>query len=1269
MKVFKELAIIRLLSIFLINGVLFSPVFEILPKGQVYAAPQDQGDSNDDYDLYEVSGEEVEAALAEYSEDLKEQAERERFIHEIEEGHLDAVNAVDTDAWGLIGQTVDLVEEGLPPRRFNLAESSGSVPVPAGLHETRVRSAQQGIVIEGLINQQVVARHWVPNVGQVVAVVEDEEFIVLLDKDGYLSVLDRPMLFSHGFKGFVPVYRRLYRIDHALLESVRGQGEGLRSSAAASFAHLQMAFATRGFRPFSDSEATGEAPTDSEGNEIHAAQNLIVYSRSPSGERRRVLELPIDVIREGVIERLQKRLLRDAFVVNPTDNVQNILEVAKEIENIEHTEAPLRENDAFVQAERLALRSFGRDTTDRLLVRLKALQAHRGRQQDRYDLATWIQSFEEIQSRARARLEDPEISARERQLLARQLESDDFGVSYRELLKDAKKSQEVRKKWYEKWLTPKRLKLLGGIAVATGLHFAYTGALEGDFGDAWPLKVAQWIDLNIMPEVLRNAEYRPTLIKSTVAILSMIPVAVLTSVASAPMLRGVAKGFAWLARNPEAMTNEVYWKQPLPSRVMHLLQTRLAQWAEGLETTAGRVSEMGVWQRIVTFGNRGYSYIMNPVWNWVFPRVLRQPGFLSAVENGLNPLQRVTPDSSVGRRAGLQESIRVGVNRPYLNMGSLPRVLGVARREEERADRRFDDQMRVQRILGEQTRRVQDMAWMLASVIVSQREGIDPVSLAQVAANPESAHTLLQIEQNSEVRRERNILADEVFRALVDLGVNVNASDLETLDPNEFVRYLAMAQAAADRIQAEPRLKRALRSVRARVSPWMRSRLRSAVRYGQKEVKQLRTQTASDFVSSQVEREFVLDHIQVGTIFALYGARADLSNPEELAAQTGGILWTNPEHMFDVAYNTYVHFFAASSSMALVYDAPREPVATRYLPVERDLALVEHSEHWAGAMGRWFYNVLNLKRSDVGSIYLRRLVKSLAAIQAGIVMNTAARVMVGGQSPGVALTAFGFSYWYGIWAFGWPWTPIQQGNNIEEAEIEERQAKMREAIADLSQGLREWDQTSVSSNELSARLDSGIQKMTELMQGMHYSDRRAFRKRMQVTGDSLEREEITAPQLESIIQSYDARTLGVALEYAQALKVGDTERAQVAHDALVNTLSNTVDAELLRRLSARGLLEVVLEKVPFATKASKFPSWMMTQVAAASTTIMATYFSVATFDPANLTIPSVLKVMTLSLLGQYFFLYKGLKKDGWVVGIWDRIQRLRGKKSCEAALE
>lgn len=911
----------------------------------------------------------------------------------------------------LANQRLELYRSAGEVQKFNLSQVNSSIPV---VSVTNVRvffdSENKELIFEGIAEGRVIARHCIPDF-DIAAIAQSAEHLAIVDRQGRLHMIEMGHAMHQVFSGPIPVVENLWKAPQGAIE---GQ--------------VSAQFITRGVKPIStEEEANLEhlIPRNADGQALYSAGDLII--RTQQGDENRLVGIfSRDVTYRKIIE-TYAFLCHLILLITPNDaGSKETLLILNQIAEIENHMNLVREKSKVTEADREALLTFGQNELLAIRERIQQItgpsasevatnpyKSHpmglMNRDRDVFYLEEWKTSFLEMTDRAidlRKKLESElEAADKEKQEayenLNRAIQEGDLSLYWQDfsLRHDIKLTAQT----YQRSTFKKGLFALS--AVAAGVAGASA------FFPSEMILVANYIWTHHIPSVLKDAEYRGPLLGSMFSLSLLIPTIVLISSMTAPVLSGLTK----MAKSGSR----------LEGRLRDIYNT----WAP-----------LSVWSRIVSAGMRVYSGMVYSVVNPLFKYLFRQPHFLRAIEEGLNPFTKISPDSDIGRLAGIEKPEFVGVSPFFINKQN--KINASATKEA------------LQTGLLLQNKKTETLAWLLAALAVGHESGVDPATLLTLAGGLH-VEDLQQLLNDPKKVEEWQLVAEETKQHLQSLKAVKMSDEIAHLEKARLIEYYATARSIARKIQADGRLKRTARKLASKFRRSVRHSAKIGLSFGRKEADFLSSVFANNHVSKQVMQELVTYYGMMITIYGLHGPRADLQHPENLTATKDGFLYTSKAHWQDVSNILLGHFLVAGSNLALIFQGRAVVSDTLFSPIENfSLKSDDRVQGLLTGAFRWVKDLVDPRRSDLGGYMFERLKKRFTTLQANFWMSFCLRLAVAHQSLQHAFMAWLLAWVAGPWVFGYVRDVVQTGNYLQEEYISQMRTQMEQAKKNISQGAR-----------------------------------------------------------------------------------------------------------------------------------------------------------------------------------------------------------------------
>jgi len=1119
--------------------------------------------------------------------------------------------------------------------------------------------------IEAYQYERLIARHIIDDV-DLAAFLGDRELLMLVDQIGNLHAIDMGYLAREVFKSPIPIIGYLWEPAQKL---------------DLSHAKVSARFQTVGAKPFNETELAAlknsgaVIPTSEKGDLLFSAGDLYVTFKSDGKEiplglfARRVT---YDKIYDGMVEFLKEVYFVSPESVPPKYAVKLLASINAGEENKDASAMTPEVRNAFlaIQPEQVASalkRTLGVDKTLLEDGTKSEITGIKNRNFDTFTLDQWQAQWKTLSATAVAKRNDllSGIDASDLVNLAesldpktkesftelnRQIECGDFSASWKELVGYQKPEKlsphQQRMKALREFVSGegarqlgRTLTLVGVIAGAWGLYgFAdYAIHNSGELSAQNLVRFMNWFHDNYVPAAVKDFDYRWPLAKSITSMMGLIPAVMLSGAMVGPGLKATSVVFQKLAQALELIAQKK-GSTTLGSKAKELAE-KARYYARSFVDSAQLWNGLGIWQRVVTAGNRIWAVLMYPCFNWIVGTVLRNPTTLPALKNFVNPLKRYSPDSAVGQAAKLTAPVFAGITNPFASSSKHTETV--------------EAQKRVQNVIALQQKRAESMAWLLATLEVSGRTDIDPATLLMVGQG------LIKVEELSEIFTDpvkKNLwerTREEIYQTLLRVdNKGIFEEDLSKINPADFVDYYKTSNEAAERIRSQGTVEAALTSLRGKFARTSKKAVRSVINFGQDDFAKLNTLYANEYVSQQVRQEFIFDHFLVVLYPSLFGERADPSDLKNRVADPDASLWTAGQFKTEVIQNTQAHLTASGSEMVLVYQGHPQIKETNYEPREGLMhPFAGKAERLGEGFLNWFASVGltlnkkefidNLKKSDLGTYAVRKMLKRLVVIQAAVTMAVGFRLAFTDQGVEQALRGYWLGLSAGLWAYSWPWLVLRQGNMLEGSRIEKNKSKLDAIRKGILEGL--------DGRGSEDALNESYEELFKLY------GRRSFGKKTLAHVKEFKKALEALPQLKekglkAFFGERAAEFYGLVAKLHLALAETDSARRAVQIEEtsknILKAYEGSIDPTELRRLNASGLLEFALKYPPIATEANPWVSETTTfYMGALLTTALYIPLGIKTFTKEALETPNLLMWTAINFIG-HGGLYALLSSEG-----------------------
>ncbi len=1140
---------------------------------------------------------ELAQATADMSPADRERQQRLAQIgDEIERGQVSLTNA-ERDPELEVGQSVKVFGGG--------AEASSSYdPLDSRIENKtfaytglNVRIVGRDVVVEAVrgtdakgLNGVVVAQQWRPNL-DAVAMARDGEFVSFILRDGSIRVLYVGQIISQIFNAplvFFEVYTPSTPVD-------------------LSQEKISAKYITRGVSPegLVGLDRSIIIPTTPENVPEITAGDLMVTSERAGQEH--VLGI---YAREIIYKRIEVRAAIKAYMASllspnsaKMDHMEGGLNQALAAMELEDRELNKGEMSGV---ERAVLRSYSVDRIAGLATAAKEMKSFGDRAFDEMTFAQWKESFAKLKASAlRAGTTEAEMAALEREWQKHLEQVKQNGQTEAEIesadkatVSEANDSvaRQGRARAAARAALGKFMDYVDKHKLTVGSLVGIGAMLASPFGAQWAASTFQLEAINkfyknYFPSVLQDSLYRVPLALSTISVILFWPLGVVTSLA-----------FGYGIKVAERMVSS----------------SALSNTAFGLRirdiNKNWNSDALSTWQRIHTLGFRIYAFLILSAATRLGQQILRQKSLVSALVNGLNPAETIDPNSELGKRVGAQRKMSLGLNNP------LPYPLQSSNKLQEETEMRKE----AQALLVSQKNRAESRAWIAAAMAVSHESGIDMATLTMVAKEGLTEEVKDFLLNNGRNKRSWYLVADKVARMMMETG-RVGLDERE-LNPQEIVDDYRIARDVANQIKVLSQGKLNFEMLKISFRRAIAKSTASLFTFGLKQYEFLNAIYASTKVSEIARRSFVIDYIFVVGIPAFVGARANLNEPNELAAVNNpGSLWTNPPHLMDVIIQVYLYFFVAGSRYAMVYQSIQMEPEGIYTPKSAtEFDLVKRSQGFWGSTRNIIKSAFDFDKSDVGGFTLRGQLRRLTTMQAGFIIEMTGRLLMVGQSVGAATKGWLYGQATGLWYIGVWWDLVNQGIGTAEDTMAEKVVEVKKAQAKIDQGRDRNDRAAVEEGYKDL-IDLYVANEPAKVGGLNNYLRQLAGQpevlpNMSVQMVSMEAELRKAGHHELVerhreVLKSGTNYWGLVAGLQIAIKNKDQESMDLFSNALRDILlseKKTVSQEI-NQLNVEGILEYSVISPPTYTELSHFSKEVAVFAGAVATTVLSLYQMVFTF--------------------------------------------------------
>lgn len=1019
----------------------------------------------------------------------------------------------------LVGQTLNVTSQGGGAvKAFDLGRSNLELPTILVQDfdkdiKIEIDRAKQTLSFVKHVGEVEQARHEISGL-DVLTYARDKEILQFIGSNGKIYAID--MAFARHrdilFKTPLPVFT-----VGVLPAEFMSQIESLKIS-----------FVTRGLKPpnlinenavipvgeasLVKRDSTTQSIVDLNLQAKWDASHLILYK--DVGSSRELFGLYNRGVTLDYIQRGFAVLHLLAYAVSPEGQADSVMTEFGNAEAVQGASGIERTMDKLT---REAFSAFKPEVVAQVTQRVGAINANKNAPRDKFLLNEWQKSFEEFHNQA--------ITSSSSEL-EEAANKGNLNQHWQEFTKKRLHNEvQVKQTMFKRLVTGKGLKRLAAITAGYGAVIAAHlsgGSLVDGAGPVWAVHAANTI-YDVLPDVLKDAEYRVTMFKGAHALASGVLLTYIVGV-----LAGKKMGWDF--------------KKALATM--------------GIRTAA--FLQMSFIARLANLS--------------------RQKSFIMALRAGSNPFAKILPDSAEGQMAGLTEAIRPGVNNPFLSNDQLLERSEVSRRVLEA---RYKIKQRRKAMASVLANLVVAEKFGIdpATLIMAEKGDLDGVKIDQLNAE------IHQLKQNPIVFAQWKKIAQEVYFA-TKTAVAFK-EDISNISKEELADFYRIAKTTAEKMSKRSLFKEVTTKLRMAWHKVAEGNIYKSIGdFGYDQYQFLKNVEATDFVAKQTWEQFVFDVIPTILQIPLVGARADIigaqTDPKirnELAHSENNFAWTTDGHKSDMINQFLIYLISVPARMAQVYgDAAAVVKENIYNPIEEITHVSSsHSEGYLRGLWSWMKGAGNLSEAGYGHLFKKEILRRIKAVQLAFIMDFSCRVLIAGQAAAAALPAFAYSLIMAEWLYAWPWKPITRGNQIYQDRIDANNEKLIAAQTKISQGLRIGDEelwrdgfTALRSSYLENTKDKFLSKNLKALEAALLLS----------PEELLEREKIikerVAPVIGSIIR------LKIALEGADKSEASKSEIAQAENELRARYLNGELSID--ENLDAQTLLEYSIAHPPIYNK-------------------------------------------------------------------------------------
>ena len=329
-----------------------------------------------------------------------------------------------------------------------------------------------------------------------------------------------------------------------------------------------------------------------------------------------------------------------------------------------------------------------------------------------------------------------------------------------------------------------------------------------------------------------------------------------------------------------------------------------------LQSSTERWKDTGYHQRLTGWGTRIVSFGMLPFWIHI-TEWMGQPHFFPALQKKLKVFDRISPDSDIGQIVGLKKETTLGVSSLQWNKNSAA----------------FQQHVHLQNVAQEKQFRVEAIAWLMATLAVTQKENVSPTEILIYGFSNFDLDAVIKAHQDQELKLELFWVIQKL-KAEMEKKNNLDMrKTLAELDPKVLTAYYEEAKLLAQKFHASPNKKKIRKMIYDITQLIDKTPLgylrhpRNWATLNMVESNQLRN-IPTDFVANRVILEFISDHLVVMLMPLVATGRADVSldaMTRDMSIYANKLGLTAEAHLQDIWLNVIMHFFIAAGQRSLLF--------------------------------------------------------------------------------------------------------------------------------------------------------------------------------------------------------------------------------------------------------------------------------------------------------------------------------------------------------------
>ena len=313
-------------------------------------------------------------------------------------------------------------------------------------------------------------------------------------------------------------------------------------------------------------------------------------------------------------------------------------------------------------------------------------------------------------------------------------------------------------------------------------------------------------------------------------------------------------------------------------------------------------------RRLTGFAVRFVSIGMLGAWIWS-ARAVGKPHFFKAIHKKLNPIQKISVNSDIGQVVDLKKDT----------------YLGISGWQWRKKSEEFTENEHLLNVVEEKKMRIHFTAWLMATLAVSQKEGISAIDSLIYGVGRFDLKELANIQKDHALQMEVLWVMKNLKKEIEKMDTMDMRTEMTNLDPALLNKYYENAQQHVQRFRSDPHMKKKMRAMTyasARLinqTPLRNLHWRNLLTHNMEESEKL-AGLPNNIVTDRFITEFMVDHIAVMIVPLMVTERATFNVENftvDLSMYTNKFLFTGESHLQDVWQNILTHFIIAGGQRAM----------------------------------------------------------------------------------------------------------------------------------------------------------------------------------------------------------------------------------------------------------------------------------------------------------------------------------------------------------------